>query len=143
MIILDTNVISELVKRTELADRKVAAWARGLPLGVLATTAISFAESLSGFRANAGGVDITRKQGLFELIMERLCEGRIYPFDVTAAREYAELMRKLRSNGQLISRLDAQIAAIARANRASIATRDADFRHCGIELINPWEYAGV
>jgi toxin FitB len=142
MIVLDTNVISELVKRSSVGDARVFAWAASLPLGLLATTAVSFAESISGFRANAGGPDITRKQRIFEQIMDRLCEGRVYPFDAAAAREYAEIMRERRAIGKPISRLDAQIAAIARANRAVIASRDADFRLSGVEVINPWDYTG-
>jgi toxin FitB len=142
MIILDTNVISELLKRSSVGEARVFAWAASLPLGMLATAAVSFAESLSGFRAKAGGPDIVRKQRIFEQIMDKLCEGRIYPFDAAAAREYAEIMRERCAIGRPIARLDAQIAAIARANKAAIATRDADFVSCGIDVINPWDYAG-
>jgi toxin FitB len=142
MIVLDTNVISELVKRSSMGEPRVFAWAASLPLGMLATTAVSFAESLSGFRASTGGVEITRKQRIFEQIIDTLCEGRIYPFDSAAAREYAEIMRERRALGKPIARLDAQIAAIARVKRAIIASRDADFRLSGVDVINPWDYAG-
>jgi toxin FitB len=142
MIVLDTNVISELVKRSSVGEARVFAWATSLPLGMLATTAVSFAECLSGFRANAGGPDIVRKQRIFEQIMDKLCEGRIYPFDAAAAREYAEVMRERRAIGRSMARLDAQIAAIARANKAVIASRDVDFRLSGVDVINPWDYAG-
>jgi toxin FitB len=139
MIILDTNVISELVKLAAQADRKVLQWAASQPLGSLSTTTISLGENLAGIRINAEGADIARKQLLFEQIMAKLCDGRIYPFDTMAARAYAELLRERRTLGRPISRLDAQIAAIARSRQLPIATRDADFLHCGIELINPWE----
>ena len=142
MIVLDTNVISELVKRSSMGEARVFAWAASLPLGLLATTAGSFAESLAGFRVNAGGPDLRRKQRIFEQIMDQLCEGRIYPFDAAAAREYAEVMRERSTIGRPIARLDAQIAAIARANKAVIASRDADFRLSGVDVVNPWDYAG-
>ena len=67
-------------------------------------------------------------------------ENRILPFDSAAAREYAEILGKRTRAGRPISVADAQIAAIARARGATLATRNTeDFTGCGIELENPWK----
>jgi toxin FitB len=83
------------------------------------------------------------KQRIFAEILATLFEGRIYAFDEGAAREYAELMRERKALGRPMSKLDAQIAAIARVRKLAVATRDRDFDDCGIEVINPWDYAGT
>jgi toxin FitB len=142
MIIADTNVMSELVKTDVQIDPAVLAWTVGLPTGRLATTTISLAENLAGFKTVAPSREMTRKQRIFAEILATLFEGRIYAFDEGAAREYAELMRERKALGRPMSKLDAQIAAIARVRKLAVATRDRDFDDCGIEVINPWDYAG-
>ncbi len=65
--------------------------------------------------------------------------GRILPFDSAAANAYATIMAGRRAAGRPISQADCQIAAIARARGAPVATRDvADFADCGIKVVNPW-----
>jgi len=65
---------------------------------------------------------------------------RILPFDAAAARAFAVIVASRRHAGRPIEMPDAQIAAIARANRMAVATRNvADFADCGVDLINPWE----
>ena len=65
--------------------------------------------------------------------------GRVLPFDSAAARAYAAIATSRRSVGCPILEADCQIAAIARARDAAVATRNgADFEHCGITVIDPW-----
>jgi len=64
---------------------------------------------------------------------------RILPFDRTAARAYATIAAERRAAGRPISQFDCQVAAIARAREATVATRNiSDYEGCGIELIDPW-----
>ncbi|MGB0679920.1 MAG: type II toxin-antitoxin system VapC family toxin [Polyangiales bacterium] len=65
---------------------------------------------------------------------------RILPLDSAAAQSFARLASERRRLGRPIAALDAQIAAIARAQQASVATRNTDdFAHCGIQVVNPWQ----
>lgn len=141
MIIADTNVLSELMRSATERDPAVSAWIEGLPLGYLATTTVTLAENLAGFRATAPTAALTRKQRIFDEIISTLFEDRLFAFDESAAREYAEVMRERKMRGKPIGKLDAQIAAIARARRLPIATRDRDFADCGIIVVNPWDQA--
>ena len=66
-------------------------------------------------------------------------QGRVLPFDRDDAAAYAMIGAARRAAGRPISHADCQIAAIAHSCGAGVATRnDADFKHCGIEVINPW-----
>ncbi len=68
--------------------------------------------------------------------------GRILPFDTDAASAYADLFAIRRKAGRPAMPMDLMIAAIARANGASMVTRDlGGFEDCGLTLINPWEAA--
>ncbi|MCY3856173.1 MAG: hypothetical protein OXF78_07755 [Rhodospirillales bacterium] len=65
--------------------------------------------------------------------------GRVLPFDSAAARAYAAIAASRRSVGRPILEADCQIATIARARDAAVATRNGtDFQHCGIAVIDPW-----
>jgi predicted nucleic acid-binding protein len=69
---------------------------------------------------------------------------RILPFDRDAARSYAAIAAERRSAGRPISQFDCQIAAIARAHGATVATRNiGDYEGCRVKLIDPWRRAGV
>lgn len=86
----------------------------------------------NGKRRDGLGVAIDR-------ILRDDMAGRILPFDSAAARAYADIAANRRSAGKPISQADCQIAAIARAHNAPVATRNTpDFEGCGIDLINPW-----
>jgi hypothetical protein len=66
--------------------------------------------------------------------------GRILPFGSDAAHPYARIAAERRRAGRPISHFDAQIAAIAHAAGAAVASRNvADFDGCGLAVINPWE----
>ena len=68
---------------------------------------------------------------------------RVLPYDEPAARVYGEVMGARKELGRPMSVPDGQIAAIARCNRLTVATRNiADFEHCGVDVLNPFETAG-
>jgi predicted nucleic acid-binding protein len=74
------------------------------------------------------------------LMFEQDFEGRILTFDSAAAVEYAVVASLRRQVGKPIALADAQIAAIALANNAMLATRNiSDFVDCQLILVNPWE----
>ncbi len=137
MILLDTNVISELMRPQP--DPMVLAWANGLDPEAVAITAMNEAEILHGLARLPDG---RRKQNLqqsWDALMAELFVGRVWSFTSEAAHWYAELMRHRERLGRSMATADAVIAAIALARGASLATRDGDdFADIGLELINPW-----
>ncbi len=137
MIILDTNVVSELMRPEP--SSAVVDWVDKLPAIDVFLTAITVAELLYGVRRLPDG---RRRSRLAELVDEMLDEefdGRIAAFDATAARHYAQLVSDRDQAGRPISMADGQIAAIARSYGAQIATRNvSDFDTTGVEIVNPW-----
>jgi toxin FitB len=138
VIILDTNVISEPVRSNPSAN--VLAWLNREDHKGLFLTAISLAEILSGFALMPKGKRRNDLSSGMQSVIEKYLGSRILPFDASAARAYAELIEAAKISGRLLSEADAQIAAIVRAQRCVIATRDtAPFLAAGVEVINPWD----
>jgi predicted nucleic acid-binding protein len=138
MIILDTNVLSELMRSEP--DLAVLGWLSAKPAPIVFTTSITQAEILHGIRVLPDG----RRRQAFEAAATAMFEedffGRVLAFDGGSARAYASIAADRRRAGRPISQFDAQIAAIAAANGASVATRNvSDFEGCGIGVINPWK----
>jgi toxin FitB len=140
MIIIDTNVISEMLRPTP--EPAVEAWLGEQDGLSIYLTAISEAELRYGVAIMTNG---KRRDGLgnaIDRILRDDMAGRILPFDSAAARAFADIAASRRSAGRPISQADCQIAAIARAHNAPVATRNIpDFEGCGIDLINPWAAA--
>ncbi|MBI1790734.1 MAG: type II toxin-antitoxin system VapC family toxin [Acidobacteria bacterium] len=138
MIILDTNVLSEVIK--PLPSPQVVEWlARQPPLQVF-TTAITQAEVLYGIDLVAGGKRRAALEAAADAMFQEDFAGRILPFDDEAARLFPKITVARRLLGRPISQFDAQIAAIARSRDAAIATRNTkDFEHCEVPLLNPWK----
>lgn len=138
MIILDTNVISELLKPSPAPQ--VEAWLSALDGTQVYFTAIGEAELRQGVAIMP---ESRRRAALSEAIEGMLNEdfhGRILPFDRAAARAYAPIAADRRAAGRPISQFDCQICAIASAHDAAIATRNTgDFQGCGVVVINPWD----
>jgi hypothetical protein len=139
MIVLDTNVVSELMKSPR--SEAVVAWlSTQRQVDDLSVTTITVAEVLYGIELLPNG---KRRDGLGRQAAAMFSQdfaGRILPFDDPAARIFAVLAAGRRKRGRPIEFFDAQIAAIARAHGATLATRDtSDFEGCGVQLINPWE----
>jgi toxin FitB len=137
MILLDTNVISELMKA--IPNSTVEAWLSRQPTESLFITAITEAELRYGAALLAPG---RRRKSLTAAVEAMLAEdftGRILPFDSSAAVAYAVVAAERRQAGRPMAQFDAQIAAIAKSRGTALATRNTpDFEDCGINLINPW-----
>ena len=138
MIILDTNVISELARPRP--HQRVLDWAEGVARKGGAVASVTVAELLLGLRLMPHG---TRRDELAARVTGFLGRLETLPFDRTAAEHFAGIVADRRSMGRPISLFDAQIAAIARASGASVATRDVrGFEGCGVRIVDPWATAG-
>ncbi len=138
MIVLDTNVISELMRPRP--DPAVMGWVAAQPRATLYTTGINQAEILHGVAALPSGRRRAALAAAADAIFAEDLAGRILPFDGRAAPHYAEIVTARRRAGKPIEGFDALIAAIARAAGAEIATRDiSGFTGCGIKVIDPWD----
>lgn len=138
MIILDTNVISEFMKAIPFPA--VFTWASSHPAADLFTSTITMAEVLYGIERLPHGKRRDQLLREAESIFVQDFAGRILAFDESSARMFAVIATQRRAQGRPIGESDAQIAAIARANDATLATRNTnDFEGCGVRLVNPWE----
>ena len=137
MIIIDTNVVSELMRPTP--EPAVMTWFSGQDSAELYLTAVSEAELRAGAAILPAGQRRERLAAEVDAVVREDFTGRVLPFDSAAARAYAAIAASRRSAGRPILEADCQIAAIARASDAAVATRNgADFEHCGIAVIDPW-----
>lgn len=137
MIILDTNVLSELMRAQPATQ--VTRWLSTLAPSSLFTTSITQAEILHGILLLPAG----RKRDAIRTAAGEMFDqdfaGRILAFGGEAAPAYARIATDRRRAGRPISQFDAQIAAIAASERARLATRNVeDFAGCGIIVVNPW-----
>ena len=140
MIVLDTNVISELMRLAP--EPGVLAWADGLDPGEVAITAMNEAEILHGLARLPAGRRQQQLQQSWEALAAELFSGRIWPFSSEAAHWYAEVLRRRELLARPMATADAVIAATALAHGVPLATRDSnDFAGIGLELINPWDLA--
>lgn len=138
MIVLDTNVISELMRSAP--DDRVATWVDQFPAGDVFITAVTAAELQYGVARLPDG---RRKTVLAIQVAELLAEdfgSQILPFGVNAAAHYAQIAAMREQEGRPISMADAQIAAICRHHNAELATRNIkDFADTGVSVHDPWE----
>ena len=138
MILLDTNVLSELMRAAP--EPRVEQWLGAQPDASVFISAITEAELRYGAALLLSGRHRTVLVAEIDGMLEQEFSGRILPFDSLAARAFAIIAAERRQQGKPISQADAQIAAIARSRGASLATRNApDFDGCGVEVINPWQ----
>jgi toxin FitB len=138
MIILDTNVLSELMKPKK--SEIVRNWAVQQSLIDLFTTTITQAEILYGIALLPAGKRRDELSQAAHLMFSEDFAGHVLPFDQSAAVAFANIASQRRQNGTPISQADAMIAAICYTCGATIATRNvSDFEGCGISIINPWE----
>jgi toxin FitB len=137
VILVDTNVVSKPMKTR--GDKRVVAWLDRQRIETLFISTITVSEILFGIAALPAGSRRNRLSEAFEREIERLFEGRILSFDLAAARAYAILMSGVRARDLSIPMANGRIAAIAAANRLSVATRDEPpFRGAGVKTVNPW-----
>jgi len=138
VIVLDTNVVSELMRASP--SENVVGWVADQPAPSLYITSISLAEIVHGILLLPDGKRRSAIQVAAESMFAVEFGGRILPFDGSAARTYARIAVDRRHAGRPISNFDAQIAAISLTARASLATRNvSDFEGCGLKLVNPWD----
>ena len=137
MIVLDTNVISEIFRPSP--EPRVVEWLVSLT-GDVAITSITLAELRAGVRRLPDG---RRKDELPQRIEQAVAPYRgsrsVLAFDADAAERYAEVLASREAAGAPVSTAGAQIAAICLAHGATCATRNVkDFQHTGVELVDPW-----
>ena len=140
MILLDTNVISELMRPQPHAV--ALAWIARQERRRIYTTSVTKAEIYYGVAILPSG---RRRTSLFldaQKMFAEDFEGRVLPFDGDAATYFGNIAAERRRRGMALDVPDLQIAAIASAHNAAVATRNVDdFDACGIEIINPWRQA--
>ena len=140
MAVLDTNVVSELMRLSPTPA--VAAWVAGRSASSLFFSAVGEAELRYGVAIMPAGRRRDRLAAEIEAMLRDDFEGRVLPFDSQAARAYAEIAAARRAAGRLVPQADCQIAAIARARGMAVATRNVrHFEEMGIEVIDPWVVA--
>ena len=138
MIILDTNVISELMKRRP--HPAVFEWFAAQNADKLFTTSVNKAEVLYGIAVLPDGRRRADLTAAAEAIFDQELAERVLPFDAAAAVHYARIVAQRRRVGRPIEGFDAQIAATALIFGAEIATRDlGGFADCGVGLVDPWK----
>lgn len=136
MIVLDTNVISEAMKPEP--HEAVRAWLNDQAAETLYLSSVTLAELLFGIAALPAG---KRRDMLAQTLdgLLGLFRARVLPFDIDAARHYAELAVTAKNAGRGFPTADGYIAAIAASRGFIVATRDvAPYEAAGVPVINPW-----
>lgn len=138
MIILDTNVISELMKQEP--SKGVIEWLDAHSSAGFYVTSITLAEIEYGLQVLPLSQKRRALERAFHESIQEAFKDRVLDFDGRAALEYGALMAHRKRLGKPLSLLDGQIAAIVLRENATLATRNIrDFIHCKIELMNPFE----
>jgi toxin FitB len=137
MIILDTNVVSELMRASP--SDVVVDWVDRQPADDVYLTAITLGELLYGIARLPDGRRKTSLADQLEVMIADDLDHRVAAFDETAAAHYADIVARRERCGRPISAADAQIAAICRCHDGVLATRNvSDFASIGIEVVDPW-----
>lgn len=137
MIVLDTNVISEVVRPSP--NPTVVTWLESVSDEV-AITAITLAELLAGLGRLPEGRRRDVLTSAIEAALQPYRQSRaILAFDSQAAQAYAHVLAARQKAGKPITMADAEIAAICRTHQATLATRNtSDFEFTGVQWLNPW-----
>ena len=119
---------------------EVAVWMSAQPEAQLFTTSVCKAEILAGVAVMPEGRRRSGFEAAANAIFASAFEGRVLPFGDAAAAFYAEIFAARKAAGRPSGTADLMIAAIALAHGAAMVTRNtADFEHCGLSLVNPWD----
>lgn len=137
MIILDTNVISELINRAP--DARVIAWTDGRGRDQLLTTAVTAMELRAGAEKLHNSRRRRQLEDDIEWALDELLGGRVLSFDRRAAYETAAWQARCKRAGRPVETRDAQIAGIALARNIPLATRNVEhFKDLKVRVIDPW-----
>ncbi|MEB3067909.1 type II toxin-antitoxin system VapC family toxin [[Mycobacterium] vasticus] len=140
MIVLDTNVVSELMRKSPQLE--VVRWVDAFDATDVFVTAVTAAELMYGVARLPEGRRKQRLSVKVRALLEDDFADQVLPFDVPAAISYADIVASRERSGRPITMADAQIAAICRQWGAGVATRNiADFAETGIDVLNPWHVA--
>lgn len=137
MIILDTNVISTVMQLEPTVN--VINWLDTQPENSIWTSAITVFEIEFGLRRLPDGKRRQYLETAFTKMIEEDLEGRVLPFDAQAALEAAAISVALQANGKTVEIRDVQIAGIAQAYNAVVATRNVKDFESTCRVVNPWE----
>ena len=139
LLILDTNVVSELMRPGP--HPQVLAWASARPIADMAITAVTVMEIRSGIAYLPDGARKGALEARFRQFLARGFGGRVLPFDEGAAESCATLRAQRRRAGKSSATEDAMIAGIALQLGGTVVTRDSGFDSHGVPVINPWATA--
>lgn len=135
MIFLDTNVISESLRKSP--NPVVMAWlaTHDDELAIPSVTIAEIAFGIAKIRPDERSILLQRGldawRGRFA--------GRIFAFTEQAALVYGELMGAAHRTGTALSAPDGMIAAITIVNQGRLASRNSrDFGALPLVLLNPW-----
>jgi predicted nucleic acid-binding protein len=138
MIVLDTNVLSEVLKPSPSAA--VVSWLSAQEPAEVFVTAITQAEVLYGLELLPAGKRRANLLAAADKLFSEDFDGRILAFEEASARHFAKIVAARSSAGRPIAQFDGMIAAICSTRRAALATRNvSDFENCGVRVINPWD----
>ena len=137
MILLDTNVISALMRNTP--DPAVVDWLDNLPAESIWTTTVTVFEIRTGIELLVPSRRRERLDEMFSTLLDEDLKGRVQAFDVAAAAAAGTIAAERQRAGRSVEIRDVQIAGIAASRRATLATGNTrHFEHTGIGLVNPW-----
>lgn len=137
MILLDTNILSALMRRE--ADPVVIAWLDAQAPESIWTTSVTVFEVRFGLEILANGRRRRVLEEAFSRALDEEFDGRVLPFDHAAAEAAAAIAARQRAAGRPVEIRDVQIAGITAARKATLATRNIrHFEGAGIPLIDPW-----
>ena len=137
MIVLDTNVISEIM--LPRPERQVLIWLDRQPGSSIWTTSINIFETRSGLQSMPTGRRRTALMDLFERWLVEVVQGRIANFDEVAARRAADVSALWKERGRPVESRDTMIAGIVLASHAKLATRNVKhFEDIASSVVNPW-----
>src|ERR1700722_12053109 len=136
MIVLDTNVLSALMRQTP--DPRVVVWLDRQPRTSIWTTSITLLEVRFGLQIMAAGKRRSLLMEAFAAVLGELGD-RVIPFDIAAAQQAGDLMASRHKKGRPVELRDTMIAGIVLAQHATLATRNtAHFEDIAIPVIDPW-----
>lgn len=138
MIVLDTNVLSALMRQKPEAP--VVAWLDRQPAESVWITSVTLFEARFGLALLPNGKRRQAMQAAFERLLKDDLEDRVLDFDAAAAVEAAMLAAERQKRGRPVDMRDTQIAGIALARRATLATRNLrHFRDLNVPVVDPWQ----